>query len=92
MRDRILRAFLVIGDVLYTSLEPPLAKLADAAGLESLPSGTRQIVDHPTAPRASDGVIYKCLTIANGDAALLAQIGLPIPDSSPVSLRFNGAL
>ena len=79
-------------DVLYTSLEPHPDDLPDAGDLGPLMDGSQQVLDHPTAPRASDGAMYKYVTTAAADSPRLVQVGLPIPDSSPVSPRFAGNL
>ena len=77
-------------DVLYTSLEPHPDDLPDAGDLSPLLDGSQQVLDHPTAPRASDGAMYKYVTTAAADSPRLVQVGLPIPDSSPVSPDFKG--
>ena len=77
-------------DVLYTSLEPVPDDLPDAGDLSALADGSQVVLDHPTAPRASDGAMYKYVTAAAADSPRLVQVGLPIPDSSPVSPRFAG--
>ena len=77
-------------DVLFTSLEPHPDDLPDAGDLSPLVDGSQQVMDHPTAARASDGAMYKYVTVAAADSPRLVQVGLPIPDSSPVSPRFTG--
>ena len=82
------------GDVVYTSLLSPLASnspvgLLRADDLGSLVNGTKQAVDHPTAPRASDGTIYKYVTVAGANSPRFVQVGLPIEGSSPVFPRFS---
>ena len=77
-------------DLLYTSLEPRPDDLPDTGDLSPLLDGSQQALDHPTAPRASDGAMYKYVTVAAADSPRIVQVGLPIPDSSPVSVRFAG--
>ena len=71
------------GGVRYSSLEPLPAALP-AGGDLSAGSGLATL-DPPTAPRASDGALYKYVTAAVEGSPRIVQIGLPIPDSSPVS-------
>ncbi len=82
------------GDAVYTTLLSPLAGnspagLLRADDLGPLVDGTKQVVDHPTAPRASDGTIYKYVTVASAKSPRFVQVGLPIEGSSPVSPRFS---
>ena len=79
------------GGVLYTSLQPPPDELPDAGNLEPLKDGSEQALDRPTAPRASDGAMYKYVATAAVGSPRIAQVGLPVADSSPVSPRFDGA-
>ena len=53
--------------------------------------GSQPALDQTTAPRASDGAMYKYVAIAASDSPRLVQVGLPVADSSPVSPRFDGA-
>ena len=80
------------GGVLFTSLEQPQANLANTAGLKPFPNSAQQVMDHPTAPRAIDGAMYKYVTAAAAGSPRIVRVGLPIPASSPVSPRFDGAL
>ena len=80
------------GAVLYTSLQPPPDELPDAGALGPLKDGSEQALDQPTAPRGSDGAMYKYVAIAAEGSPRLVQVGLPVADSSPVSPRFKGAL
>ena len=82
------------GDAVYTALLSPLAGnspagLLGAEDLGPLVDGTKQVVDHPTAPRASDGTIYKYVTVASTNSPRFVQVGLPIEGSSLVSPRFS---
>ena len=79
------------GRVLYTSLQPIPEELPDAGNLEPLMDGSKQAVDQPAAPRASDGAMYKYVATAAAGSPRIAQVGLPVADSSPVSPRFDGA-
>ncbi len=80
------------GTVLHTSLEPLPGELPDSGDLGPLLDGSQQAVDRQTAPRASDGAMYKYVATGGGGSPRLVQVGLPIPDSSPVSPRFAGNL
>lgn len=76
------------GSVCYSSRDPLPSALP--AGSD-LPAGSGPAtIDHPTAPRASDGAMYKYVTAADDGSPRVVQVGLPIPDSSPVSPRFVG--
>ena len=78
------------GGVLYASVEPVPDTLPDAGAFRP-PIGTAQPAVHsPTAPRASDGTMYKYVVSASADSSLVVQLGLPVVDSSPVSPRFDG--
>ena len=82
------------GDTVYSSLRPPLAGAAPdglpgAGELGSLLDGTKKVVDQPTAPRASDGALYKYVTVAFANSSRFVQVSLPIDDSSLLSPRFN---
>ena len=75
---------------LYTSLETVPDDLPDAGDLGPLRDGSQQVLDSPTAPRPSDGAMYKYVATGAADSPRLVQVGQPIPDSSPVSPRYNG--
>ncbi len=82
------------GEVVYSSLPSHRAGnspagLLRADDLGPLMDGTKQVMDHPTAPRASDGTLYKYVTVASANSPRLVQVGLPIEDSSLVSPRFS---
>ena len=79
------------GAVLYTSLQPLPDELPEAGDLGPLKDGSEQALDRPTAPRASDGAMYKYVATAAAGSPRIAQAGLPVADSSPVSPRFKGA-
>ena len=78
------------GDVLYTSLQPLPDELPDAGDLGPLMDGSQPALDQTTAPRASDGAVYKHVAIAAAGSPRLVQVGLPVADNSPVSPRFVG--
>ena len=78
------------GGVLYTSLQPLPDELPDAGVLGPLMDGSQPALDQTTAPRASDGAMYKYVAIAAADSPRIVQVGLPVADSSPVSPRFKG--
>ena len=50
--------------------------------LGGLRKGSVQVVQHPTAPHASDGVAYKYVTVAGKNSPRLVQVGVPIESSS----------
>ena len=79
---------------LYSSLLPPAAGGAGAAlvrpeGLDELSEGSRGVVEHPTAPRPSDGALYKYVTVATGEAARRVQVGIPIESASGGNLLYS---
>ena len=75
------------GEVLYSSIEPP----PEALGIGDLGSVTHPLVDLPTAPRVSDGAVYKYVVGATPGSSLIIQLGFPVADDSPVSPRFSAA-
>ena len=82
------------GVPLYSSLLPPAAGGAGAAlvrpaGLDELSEGSRGVVEHPTAPRPSDGALYKYVTVATGEAARRVQVGIPIESASGGNLLYS---
>ena len=76
------------GEVVYTSQPAPLAGgapegLLHADALAPLLAGDERVVDHPTAPRPSDGAVYKYVTVAGAAGAeRVVQVGLPIEGSA----------
>ncbi|MCY4659141.1 MAG: SpoIIE family protein phosphatase [Acidobacteria bacterium] len=44
--------------------------------------GSEPFFEHPSEPRASDGVIYKYVTVASPDGSRLSQVGIPIESSA----------
>ncbi len=50
--------------------------------LGALLEGSETIVEHPTSPRASDGTIYKYVTMASRGSSRLIQVGVPIESSA----------
>lgn len=76
-------------DVRFTSLDPVPDDLPDAGDLGPLMDGSQQIIDQPTAPRPSDGAMYKYVASAAAGSPRIVQVGQHIPDSSPVSPRFQ---
>ena len=73
------------GTPVYSSLAA-----SDAAGEEvphfgayaGLFDGSEPFFEHPSEPRASDGVIYKYVTVASPDGSRLSQVGIPIESSA----------
>ncbi len=51
----------------------------------------RGVAEHPVAPRASDGALYKYVTAAGTGSDRVVRVGLPIDDGSLVSPRFDVA-
>ena len=80
------------GGVLYTSLQPVPDELPDAGDLRPLKDGSEQALDQPTAPRPSDGAMYKYVATAAAGSPRIVQVGLPVAVNSPVSPRFDGTL
>ena len=72
------------GTVRYSNLPSSLANgpLPHDAELGALRDGTVRMVEHPSAPRASDGAVFKYVTIAGRDAPQYVQIGIPIEGSA----------
>ena len=79
---------------LYSSLLPPAAGGAGAAlvgpgDLGGLADGSPGVVEHPTAPRPSDGALYKYVTVATGESARRVQVGIPIQSASGGNLLYS---
>jgi len=75
------------GSVAYSTLLPPLAGGAAAgvphAGeLAPLLDGAERSVELATAPRASDGQVYKYVAVAGAGSPRVVQVGIPIEGSS----------
>ena len=73
------------GATLYSSLPAAggaAGPLPHEGELAALRDGSTRLVEHPTAPRASDGAVYKYVTVAGGDPSRLVQIGIPIESSA----------
>ena len=77
------------GAPVCTSGGPPAGSTDDAPA--PLPDATRRAVEHPIAPRASDGALYKYVTAAGARSDRFVRVGLPIDDGSLVSPRFRVA-
>ena len=75
------------GSVAYSSLLPPLAG-GPAAGvphvdeLAPLLNGSERSVELATAPRASDGAVYKYVAVGGAGSPRVVQVGIPIESSS----------
>ncbi len=72
------------GSVAYSSLLPPLASGADIRMEEIAPllEGAGRSVELATAPRASDGAVYKYVAVAGAGSPRVVQVGVPIEGSS----------
>ena len=75
------------GVVAYSSLLPPLAggpavSLPHAGELTPLLEGSERSVEFATAPRASDGQVYKYVAVAGAGSQRVVQVGIPIEGSS----------
>ena len=57
---------------------------SDGGAPAPAPDGARA-VEHPIAPRASDGTLYKYVTAAGSRSDRVVRVGLPIDDRSLVS-------
>ena len=49
----------------------------------------RSVTEHPIAPRASDGALYKYVEAVGAGSGRVVRVGLPIDDGSLVSPRFD---
>ena len=70
---------------IYSSL--PLGSTATvdlphAKDLGVLVNGSEQVMEHATAPHASDGSAYKYVTVARKNSPRLVQVGVPIESST----------
>ncbi len=72
------------GSVRYSSLPAALADgpLPRNEELGPLRDGTTRGVEHSSAPRASDGAIFKYVTIVGRDEPRFVQVGIPIEGSA----------
>ena len=75
------------GAATYANIPPPLAGGSTPAfpyreTLAPLLDGSERVVQHPTAPRASDGEVYKYVTVASVGSRRVVQVGIPIESSS----------
>ena len=70
---------------IYSSLPQGSTATVDlphAKDLAVLVNGSEQVVEHATAPHASDGSAYKYVTVARKNSPRLVQVGVPIESSS----------
>lgn len=70
---------------IYSSLPQGSTATVDlphAKDLGVLVNGSEQVVEHATAPHASDGSAYKYVTVARKNSPRLVQVGVPIESSS----------
>ena len=75
------------GGVAYSNLLPPLSggsavDLPHAGELAPLLEGAERSVELATAPRASDGEVYKYVAVAGAGSPRVVQVGIPIEGSS----------
>ena len=75
------------GGVAYSNLLPPLSggsavDLPHAEELAPLLEGAERSVELATAPRASDGEVYKYVAVAGAGSPRVVQVGIPIEGSS----------
>ncbi len=56
--------------------------LPHAKDLAVLVNGSEQVMEHATAPHASDGSAYKYVTVARKNSPRLVQVGVPIESST----------
>ena len=75
------------GSVAYSSLLPPLAGGSDvsvphADELAPLLEGAECSLELATAPRVSDGEVYKYVAVAGAGSPRVVQVGIPIEGSS----------
>ena len=84
------------GDVAYSSLAAgrpaAVADLPDADALLPFVAGASGVVQHTTGARAPDGAIWQYVSVAGAAIPRIVLVGLPVPDSSPVSPRFAETL
>ena len=74
------------GETAYTSGLTPAGPTGAGA---PLPDATQRVSELPIAPRASDGVLCKYVTVAGAQSDRIVRVGLPIDDGSLVSPRFE---
>ncbi len=75
------------GSVAYSNLLPPLAGGSAAAvpyldEIAPLLDGSEQSLEFATAPRASDGEVYKYVAVAGAGSPRVVQVGIPIESSA----------
>ena len=75
------------GAVAYSSLLPPLTgrpvvNVPHADELAPLLDGSERSLELATAPRASDGEVYKYVAVAGAGSPRVVQVGIPIEGSS----------
>ena len=76
------------GSLAYSSLLPPLAggggdvSVPHAGELAPLLEGAEGSLELATAPRASDGEVYKYVAVAGAGSPRVVQVGIPIEGSS----------
>ena len=70
---------------IYSSLAQGSTATVDlphAKDLGVLVNGSEQVVEHATAPHASDGSAYKYVTVSRKNSPRLVQVGVPIESST----------
>ena len=79
------------GDPIYGSGPAAPAVGASDDGAPGPAADGARFVEHPIAPRASDGALCKVVTAAGPGSDRFVRVGLPIDDGSLVSPRFAAA-
>ena len=73
------------GTPLYSSVASAGAESAEVPyfrDYRDLLDGSEPFLEHASAPRASDGAVYKYVAVAAADGARLSQVGIPIESSA----------
>ena len=79
------------GATVYTSGPAVAGDVGLDGGVPGPSSDGARAVEHPIAPRASDGALYKYVAAAGPRSDRVVRVGVPIDDGSLVSPRFEPA-
>ena len=79
------------GEAVYASGPASPAGFAPDEPPGSPADDARRVAEHPIAPRPTDGVLCKYVTVASSRSDKVVRVGLPIDDGSLVSPRFDPA-